>query len=252
VPKPSKADRIQTFQKAESLAFRLFFANFTIENFINLKHMRTFKLIPALLVVLVLSLTSCGPSLDVIGVWSDKTKVGTKAYKKIFVFALTSDIAVRNNIETEMAAVINQRGLQAVKGGDVMPPSFYSEGKITRDELKSIIVKNGCDGIVSFVVKDQKEETRYVPGTTSYAPAGYGYYDPYYGYYSHYSTAVYSPGYYTTDRIYFLESNFYDVETESMVWSVQSETVNPTSIKGFSKQYVHVLVRNLQKNGIIK
>jgi hypothetical protein len=107
--------------------------------------------------------------------------------------------------------------------------------------------------VVTFVVKDIREETRYVPGTaTSYAPAGYGYYGQYYGYYSHYSTTVYTPGYYTTDKTFFLESNFYDVETESMLWSVQSESVNPSNISSFSKQYVHVLVRNLQKEGIIK
>jgi hypothetical protein len=63
---------------------------------------------------------------------------------------------------------------------------------------------------------------------------------------------VYTPGYYTTDKVFFLESNFYDVASESMVWSVQSESINPTNVNKFSKQYVHTLATHLRKSGIIK
>jgi hypothetical protein len=196
--------------------------------------------------------TSCGPSLDVIGIWSDKSKVGTKQYTKLFVFALTSDMVVRGAMENEMAAAVAERGMAVVKSIDVLPTTFQTDGKISREDLVRIITENGCDGVMTFVIKDVKEETRYVPGTESYAPHSYGMYGSYYGYYNYYQPTVYTPGYYTTDKVFFLESNFYDVATESMIWSVQSESVNPTNVNKFSKQYVHTLATNLRKNGIIK
>jgi len=206
----------------------------------------------AVIGLFVLFITSCSPSLDVIGVWADKNKIGTKKYTKLFLFAITANLAGQSAMEDEMAAAAAKRGLGVVKSGDVLPSTFRTTGKISKEELKKIISDNGCDGIVTFAVLDQKEQTRYVPGTTSYAPAGYGMYDPYYGYYSHYQPTVYSPGYYTTDKVYFVESNFYDVESESMIWSVQSEAVNPSNVKSFSKQYVHNLLTSLKKNNIIK
>ncbi|HEX5002137.1 MAG TPA: hypothetical protein VFW78_06550 [Bacteroidia bacterium] len=206
----------------------------------------------ALAGLFIVFVTSCSPSLNVIGVWSDKSKAGTKTYSKLFIFAITSNLSVQSAMESEMAAAAAQRGLGAVKSADVMPATFRTTGKISREELKKIITDNGCDGVVTFTVLDQKEKTRYVPGTASYAPMGYGMYDPFYGYYNYYQPTVYTPGYYTTDKVYFLESNFYDVETESMLWSVQSESVNPDNIKSFSKQYVHTLLSSLKKNNIIK
>lgn len=214
--------------------------------------MKTGLRLSSLLLLSLFLFTACGPSLDVIGVWADKSKIGTKQYSKIFVFALSSDMTVRGSMENEMAAAIKSRGIGVVKSIDVLPTTFQSEGKISREDLVRIITENGCDGVVTFVVKDIKEETRYVPGTESYAPSSYGMYGSYYGYYNYYQPTVYTPGYYTTDKIFFLESNFYDVASESMLWSVQSESVNPSNINSFSKQYVHTLLNSLRKNGIIK
>ena len=79
----------------------------------------------------------------------------------------------------------------------------------------------------------------------------YGMYGSYYGYYNYYHPYVYSPGYYTTDRTYYIESNFYDLEEDQLLWSIQSEAHNPSSIDSFFKEYSYNLLGLLKKEGLI-
>jgi hypothetical protein len=63
---------------------------------------------------------------------------------------------------------------------------------------------------------------------------------------------VYSPGYYTTDKTYYLESNLYDVATEKLLWSVQSETINPGKAEEVAQDYTNMLLDALDKNGLLR
>ena len=85
-----------------------------------------------------------------------------------------------------------------------------------------------------------------------YSPMGYGgYYGRFYGYYSYYNPVMYDPGYYATDKNYYIEMNLYDAQTEALVWSAQSETTNPSSIESFSKTFAQSVEYQLVKDGII-
>ena len=62
---------------------------------------------------------------------------------------------------------------------------------------------------------------------------------------------MYDPGYYATDKNYYLEINLYDAKTEELVWSAQSETTNPSSIETFSNSFSQLVVNQLIKDGLI-
>jgi hypothetical protein len=40
-----------------------------------------------------------------------------------------------------------------------------------------------------------------------------------------------------------MEGNLFDVETETLIWSVQSTTINPGSIEKFSKELIETMVK---------
>jgi hypothetical protein len=103
---------------------------------------------------------------------------------------------------------------------------------------------------MTVALVDKTSETRYVPGTATYMPYGsYGYgWGGYYGY----GMSTYNPGYYTTDKTYFVESHIFDVESEKMIWSAQSEAYNPSSISKFSRDYTTVLADRISKDLAIK
>jgi len=58
---------------------------------------------------------------------------------------------------------------------------------------------------------------------------------------------LYSPGYWTTDKTYFIEANAYDAETQQLIWSVQSKADNPSGIEKSSREYTEMLFEQFDK-----
>jgi hypothetical protein len=100
-----------------------------------------------------------------------------------------------------------------------------------------------CDIIFTINLVDKRSETRYIPG-------GLGLYGPYPGYglffggfNSYWSPFFYDPGYYVTDRYYFMEGNLFDTKTETIIWSVQTKSINPSSVENFNKSLIEILMQ---------
>jgi hypothetical protein len=214
--------------------------------------MKTLKVL--LLLVIAVLYASCSTSQKVTTSWSNKEAAKGKTYKKVFVFAITQNQAARNLVESDLRRSIIEIGKEAETSYDVFPATFTKETAPSKEIILAKIRELKCDLIFSVSLLDSKTETRYVPGSTSYyAPyPAYGYYGGFGSYYGYYSPMVYDPGYYTTDKIFYLEANLFDAETESILWSVQSESYNPSNLKEFSAEYADLIVYQAGKDGIIK
>ena len=72
-----------------------------------------------------------------------------------------------------------------------------------------------------------------------------------YGYYGHTYQAVYTPPTSVTRTTLFLETNLYDVATEKLVWSVQSEAIDPKLLRTDFERVVNIQITNMKKHGVI-
>jgi hypothetical protein len=213
-----------------------------------MKFLKTF-----LLSLSVVFLFSCGSSQKVINSWINKETVGSKKYSKAFVIVLTENQTAKNIIESDLALTIKKIGLDVVKSGDVFPSTFSKENAPSKEAVHAKVKELNCDIIFTVSLLDSKTETRYVPGSIAYSPYPYyRYYGGFGPYYNYYSPTVYSSGYYTTDKVFYIEGNLFDSESEKILWSVQSETYNPSSIKEFSAGYCKLLVYQAQDDGLLK
>ncbi len=194
----------------------------------------------------ILLIASCGPSVSITGSWANPELVGKKKFKKVFIFAITSNMGARQTIETDLQNAATKEGVETIRSIDVLNPGFLAS-KPGKDEVMQRIKANGCDAIFTATLVDSKSETRYVPGTT-YAPYSYGYYGSFGGYYGYHGAYMYDPGYYVNEQTYFIESNLYDMSNEALVWSVQSEAYNPSSLSSFSRDYTMTLFAQLKKD----
>ena len=61
----------------------------------------------------------------------------------------------------------------------------------------------------------------------------------------------YEPGYYVTDTKYFWESNFYDMSTQTLVYSVQTQSFDPANSESLGHQYGQMIVNDMVKNNIV-
>jgi len=90
-----------------------------------------------------------------------------------------------------------------------------------------------------------KKEERPVPSTTYTAAPMHPYYSPYYGYYSTMHRTVHTPGYTVKTEKFYLEANFFSVKSKELVWTAQSESVDPENISDFSVQYSETIISSM-------
>jgi hypothetical protein len=200
--------------------------------------------------LLALMLSACVPGQKITTSWINPEARTKGPYKSIFVMVMAKSKAASFDIEDRMAQTINSRGNKAVRSSDEFPPQLSISENFTREELAEAIKRTGCDAVFIIAVLDVKNVETYHPGS-AYYPMNYGMYGSYYGYYNYYSPHVYSPGYYSSDKTYYIESNFYDLESDQLLWSIQSEAYNPSSLERWYNEYTYNLLKELKAEGLI-
>ncbi len=205
----------------------------------------------ASIVLSLLILNSCGTTSTVItGSW-EKPDI-EKRYDNLFVEAFTPQEEVEGALEFQMIEKLQEKGIKASRNEQQLPPGPV-ENDQDKEEVMDNIQENGADGILTISIIDKESESRYVPGPSPYAPySRYPYYGSFWGYYDYWYPYFHDPGYYTTENVYYIETNLFDAETEDLIWSAQSKTYEQANLKTFSKDYAKEVVEELVKDGVIE
>ncbi len=214
--------------------------------------MKTYNKLPTVFlsgIFVMFLLVSCGSSTTITGTWEREDI--QQNFDNILVAALTPNTGLKSTIESHMEQNLQNAGIEASQSINVLPPKF-SDDDNQKQKILNAIQTNGADAILTISILDKDTENRYVPGITSYAPYPYyGYYGNFWGYYSHWYPQFYSPGYYKEEKVYFIETNLYNAQTEDLVWSAQSQTYNPRNLKAFSEDFAEEVVEQLKEDGIL-
>jgi hypothetical protein len=202
---------------------------------------------PMLLIIFsLMSNSSCGPSQRVTSSWKNPEHTAGKQYRKVFIAAITGNHRVRVSLEEHMARAARGQGMTVVKSLDEFPSTFTRESTPDKEIMLTRIRALDCDLIYTVTLLEKKSEARYVPGTPYMPYPGYGL--RFRGYYQYWWPMMYDPGYYTTDRTYSMEGNLFDVESERLIWSVQTESFNPDGIDAFSRGMTEVMLERAVKD----
>ena len=204
-----------------------------------------------LLSLLTVIISGCTPPQQILGSWVNREALPKGPYNSIFVLALTQNIDAKITVESELAKTIISRGKKAVMSSNVVLPNLSADNPEARALLTKAIKDAGCDALLTVALVDIKSEDRYQQGTTYY-PVGHDYYDSYGRYVFYYYEEVSEPDYYITDNTYYIEGNFYDLASEKLLWSVQSDSYNPSSLESWFRDYSKLLIKQLKKEGIIQ
>lgn len=186
-------------------------------------------------------LASCS-SVSMIGSWSDPQAKEIQS-DKVAVFGVTSRIDIRQNVENQMVSRLKEKNVDATGSLGIFTPDMKDAGV-----MESKLIEQGYEMAITLSLMDSKQETRYVPGT-AYAPAG-AYYG-FRGYVGYGYGAVYSPGYYETSEIYYIECNAYTLPEGKLVYSSQTKTVDPTNVDKFSYELAAAIVKDMTSQGLL-
>ena len=189
-----------------------------------------------------ISMIACAPSTKIVKSWAAPGVSFTKgAGNKVLVIGMVKDESGRRAVEDQLVKKMQSAtpSYTLISSADIQSTSDA--------ELSKIVHDGGFTHVLMMLLADITDETYYVPGTTSMT-----YYGGYYGYYG-YGASVYStPGYYTTDKIYSVETTVYTVNPDELVWTGTTQTTNPSNLQRTIDDVAAAVVYEMQKQGFLK
>lgn len=205
---------------------------------------KAFHLIPLLVLII-----ACGTSSVITSSWRAPEKV-TASFRKVIVLGLIkeSDRSLREEMEQYLAASLREKGQDAICACDIYSPKEFD--RMTEEQAVERLRNSGVDGVLTVVLLDKTKERYYVPGHVQYTPYMV-YYNRFWGYSRALYGRIYSPGYYTTDTKYFWETNLYDLMSDKLLYSAQSQSFDPASSSAMGKQHARLILDDISAKNII-
>jgi hypothetical protein len=169
----------------------------------------------------------------------DKSRRG-KPVSNILVIGITykENKEVRRSFEDRFVMQLKAAGVEAVSSGDAI--SIPSDLMLKKEDILKVVNQFNNDAVIITHVTGKEDEETYTRG-----------YSDFYGYYSWAYGFAHGPGYSSTKTFYRLETNLYDVETEELIWSGKSQTLNPGSTNQVIDEVIKVVIKDLQKNNLL-
>jgi hypothetical protein len=175
-------------------------------------------------------LCGCANSTQMVATWRDPSAPMQHYHRTLAVF-MSKDPGMRRMVEDKLAS----RLPGGVPSYTVIPDAQLG----SMDSVHSRVKTGGFDGAV--VMRLVNVETQV---TETAAPHDF------YGYWNYWSYA-YDPVYYTTEKLYSVESSLYSFQDGKMIWMGRSQTVDPKNANKLADYSVNFAVKNMKKQGVL-
>lgn len=196
--------------------------------------------------VALLAIAACNKSKTSIPLTWRNPGFEDVSFHKLFVIGVAHDEG-RRLFEDTFVQALEAEGAEAVSSWTLLPQSE----QLTKEQILAAVEGGRFDGVVTTRLLSVEKEQQYVPSKSYTVPKvhhGYGYY---YDYYVTSYATVHEPGYFKTDTTFRLETSLFSMATGGLVWSGQSETVNPDSVAEIIDSMTAAVASELAKEGLI-
>jgi len=175
-------------------------------------------------------------------------------FKKLFVIGVAENQESRQAFEDAFAKAITDEGGAAQSSWSVLPQGE----QLTEDEIRAAMAAGNFDGVLITRLLSVDKDQEYTPASTynnprtRYYSGGGGMYG--YGFYGFYGTTyaqVHEPGYFETSTTIRLETNLYSAANDGLVWTGQSDTVDPESIPDARESMTMAVAKKLKEEKLI-
>jgi hypothetical protein len=188
---------------------------------------------------ILLSAVGC-TSTKLTSSWRDPQFTGGPVHK-VLVVGVTTDQLRRRQLEDAMVAEFGRRKVQAVAGYNVLPQDV---GQPTKDQLRSAVQQTTADAVLLVRIVSQETRTE-ITRPAPPPPVSYGdYYD-----WSWENTYV-GPEIYQY-QVVVVRADLFDTKTEKMIWSGQTETVDPKDVPKEIKKFASVIAGDMARKRLL-
>ena len=199
-----------------------------------------------IVVIALLAITACNKSKTSIPLTWRNPGFEDVSFDKLLVIGVAHDER-RRLFEDTFVEALEAKGAEAESSYTLLPQTE----QLTKEQILAAVEGGQFDGIVTTRLLSVEKDQEYVPPKSYTVPKvhhGYGYY---YDYYVTSYATVHEPGYFKTDTTFRLETNLFSVATGGLVWSGQSETVNPDSVAEGIESMTAAVAERLAKEKLI-
>lgn len=176
--------------------------------------------------------------------------IAPQKFQKIMVLGLIkeSDRSIQQKMENHFVGDLKDLGYNAISSLQEYGPKAFD--KMTEEEAISKLKNSGVDAVITIVLLDKVRERNYVPSRINYSPYGY-YQNRFWGYRGSLYNRIYEPGYYIIDTKYFWESNLYEMNTQKLIYSVQTQSFDPANSEIMGHEYGKMIVNRMVKDFVL-
>lgn len=205
--------------------------------------MQISRLLPPTLVTAAMVLTGCSGT-KLAAVWKDP-EVNFEPFSTVVVLVMTGDQAMREVAEDTFIKGLPSK-VMGIPSHDILPGTERPPLDVVLERLRKV----HAEGVVVYRLAGIDKQSSYVGGVTYYTPASY--YTSFSSYWGYFSPVVYEPGYLVEDQIVRVETNVFSVADETLVWSAQSETLNPESAQVLIDEVVVSTLQRMRADKVLR
>jgi hypothetical protein len=165
------------------------------------------------------------------------------AGKRVAALVITTDDSLRMSAEAALAREITARGPKGVAAYTLIPREELTD----KDKARGWFERSAVEGVVAMRIVG-------VDKTTSYSAVVWssGYYGNFWDYYGTGWATVTPIGKGRVDTTLAVETLLFRVSDATLLWASISETTNPKDAGTFMKGLVDTVVKELQKQGLVR
>ena len=184
----------------------------------------------------LIALAAC--ATNPIAEWHDASFSGP--VDNVLIIGATEQSTARRLFEDNFVEALAAINVRATASYRLMPV----DQPITREAVEDAITDQSVDAVMVTRLLG-------VEGVDVYRPPTYHvHHRSYYRYYSH-AMELSSPGYYERYKVLTLETNLYDTVSGQLVWSMQSESFDPSTPDDVIRKQISLTIDTLDKRGLL-
>jgi hypothetical protein len=184
-------------------------------------------------------MVACSPATKLEKSWADPSLAtgNIKSFNKVLVVAKLKDESTRRIAEDKVAA--------QVKAPVAVPSySYLTAADTDQAQVEAKLKNDGFDGVIMMQIKEVEKSASYTPGTV-YASGWYG------GYRGGYGGIYGSPGHYSVDKTFYVETTIFSLTDNKLLWSGVTSSLNPSKVEKTIDEVIYTVKLELQNKGFI-
>jgi hypothetical protein len=197
----------------------------------------------SVLYLLIIAIFSSCNSTKIINCWSEPDNhLYEGEWNKILVVALLKNETHRRKVEDELLNYLSGRGEVSYK---YLNDDFNN---IDKEKFRNKIKADGFDGAITMRLIDIDKENVFMPEQQNLYP---NYYQNFTGFYQRGWLSYNTPGYYSLNKIFIVETVVYSIKEDKIIWSGITESFNPDGVINMTNEISKLIYKKMISEGFV-